>query len=154
MVGAEPEAVRRYLAGIGLGEALIDRTEKTLASVRRLLPDDPSYIFVSEYRDEEGNRNPEDLWVLTPTVISEVAQFVTESSFDLVAAGSGLSRVVVEREAFEFGEPDQRSRLMVEISFGYSGLGLKGTLKASGSNCGDLQQILEEYFVPLLSVSG
>lgn len=136
-----------------MGEALIERTETVIATVVKFLPDDLKYIFVSEYRDEEGNRAYESLWLLTESVMSEAHHFVTATSFDLCQTHHGVSRVLIEAEEFDFEQASERSRLNVNINFGSPGVPAVGEFKASGSNCSDLQEVIEEYLVPLLPVS-
>jgi hypothetical protein len=133
-----------------MGSPLIERAEHVLASIVRFLPEDPRYFFVSEYRDEDGNRSYESLWVMTASLMSEAEQFVTDDSFDITRVSFGLNRVLVEKEDFDFERAQESSRLKVDVKISNSGTGLIGEFKASGSNCLDLQQILNEYFVPFL----
>lgn len=136
-----------------MGAPLIERAEHVLASIVRFLPEDPRYLFVSEYRDEDGNRSYESLWVMTANLMSEAEQFVTADSFDITRVSYGLDRVLVEKEAFDFEQAQESSRLKVDVRISKSGPGLVGEFKASGSNCLDLQQILNEYFVPFLAAA-
>ena len=133
-----------------MGSPLIGRTEEILSLMLRFLPEETRYLFVSEYRDGEGNRSYESLWVLTDNIMAEAHQFVTERSFDFTPTSHGLRRMLVENEEFDFEEAQESSRLKVDVNVSNSGAGLVGVLRASGSNCTDLQQIVSEYLVPLL----
>jgi hypothetical protein len=148
VVGANEDDVRQYLSAIGMGSPLVERTETVLRTVTSYLPEEPKYIFVSDYRDEEGNRNYESLWVLTETFMSEAKQFVTQGNFDIVRNDSGISRVVVDYDEFDFDAPREGSRLNVDVTF--AAAGVSGSFRASGSNCADLQQVLDGYLLPLL----
>ena len=137
-----------------MGADLIARAEEVLATLGELLPETPEFLFVSEYRDEDGNREYEGLWVLTERYVSEAEQFVSRGDFDLVRRDIGLGRVFVERRDYDLGTPTDASRLTVTLNFNRNGAGLVATLKASGSNCADLSQILREYVVPTLNDAG
>lgn len=132
-----------------MGTPLIERTEKILGYVRQLLPEEPRYIFVSEYRDDEGNRNYESLWVLSDNFISEAKQFVSQSEFDLTSLSGGLTRILISNHEFEFENASESSRLSVYVNLGNTGSAITGSFRASGTNCNDLNQVLTEYLLPL-----
>lgn len=150
MVGSNPEDFRDYLVGIGMGAAQIEQAEIGLATVRGLLPEEPEYLFVSEYRDAEGNRNYESLWVFTARFISEGEPFASEGKFDIIRRDTGLDQVLIEHAEFDFQTPVDASRLRLDLSFKRFGARLSGTVRASGSNCGDLNQVLREYVLATL----
>ena len=148
MVSGKPEDFRGYLAGIGMGTAQIEQAETALATVRGFLPEEPEYLFVSEYRDDEGNRNYEGLWIFTAKFISEAAPFTGDRRFDLIRRDIGLDHVAVEDTEFDFDAPVDASRLRVVCTFGRSLV--NGTLRASGSNCADLNQVLRDYLLAMM----
>ncbi len=150
MVGGNPEDFRDYLVGIGMGAAQIEQAQAALATVRAFLPEEPGHLFVSEYRDEEGSRNYEGLWILTETVISEATPFTGQGRFDFIRRDTGLDHVEVEHADFDFQAPVDASRLRVGVTFRRTGSGLSATLRASGSNCADLDQVLRDYLLKTL----
>jgi hypothetical protein len=147
VVGGNPEEFSQYLSGIGMGAAQIEQAQQALATARGFLPDDPIHLFVSEYRDDEGVRNYESLWIFTETAISEATPFSGEGSFDLIRRDTGLDHVEVGHVDFDFETPVDASRLVVGVTFKRTGSNLSATLRASGSNCGDLGQILRDYLL-------
>lgn len=151
MVGVELEDIRQYLSEIGMGLPLVERSEEVLAKVMRFFPGRPEFFFVSEYRDEEGNRHYESLWVFGEKVVSEAAEFVTTVEFDMVAIEGGVIRLVIDSEEFEFEEAKENSRLLIDADLSSTGHGLEGNFKATGSNCTHLQEILERYLIPRLT---
>ena len=150
MVGADLEQVSQYLAGIGMGTPLVDRTKVILERLIEFLPEEPRYFFVSEYRDADGNRNYDSLWLLSESYMAESQQFVVTDQFDVTRVDRGLMRVFISHEDFDFDEPADSSRMSVDVNIEGSGP-IMGTFKASGSNCSDLNVILRQYFLPLLS---
>ena len=146
------EQFEAYLKGLGLGEPLVERGLVVVENVERVLPGPITHIFVSEYRDGEGNRNAESLWLLTKEYMSESIGFPTEDRFDIVPVRSGIVRLEVNRDHFDFTTPTEQSRLMIDVNFSPSGsMSLSGSLKASGENCLALTEILQEYLLPLLN---
>lgn len=135
-----------------MGAPLVERTETVLTTITSFLPETPKFIFVSDFRDEEGNRTYSSLWVLTETFISEAQQFVTEGKFDFIRNDCGLSHLLVDHDEFDFKVPRDNSRLSVMVSFAVATI--SGTFRASGSNCADLQQIMTDYLLPLLTNRG
>lgn len=150
MVGAALEKVSEYLSGIGMGDALVERTRAVLGHMIDFLPEEPQYFFVSEYRDAEGSRSYESLWLLSENFMSEAQQFVVKDQFDVTRVDRGISRVFASNGDFDFGEASENSRLSVEIIVATLGSGITGSFKASGGNCQDLSEILKNYLMPLL----
>lgn len=150
MVGADLEQVSGYLAGIGMGTPLVDRTKIVISRMVDLLPEEPQYLFVSEYRDAEGSRTYDSLWLLSNSFMAESQQFVVTDRFDITRVDQGLMRVFISHEDFDFKEAVDSSRMSVDINFEGSA-SITGAFRASGSNCGDLNVVLSKYLLPLLS---
>lgn len=146
------EDCRGYLESLGMGPALVDRGLEVVAGVERFLPDRAEHVFVSEWRDEEGGRRFDSLWLLGPGFMSEAHRFVGESGFD-VAPVKEIARVLVEPQGFDFVGAGEDARLSVTLSYGSCGCQLIGLLRATGSNCVALTAILERYLVPLLAAA-
>ncbi len=154
MVGGNPEDFREYLVGIGMGSAQIEQVEEALATVRGILPEEPQFMIVTEYRDGEGNRNYESLWVFTEHFISEVSPFAGQGKVDLIRRDTGLSYLAVEYTDFDFQAPVEASRLRIDATFNRFGSALSAELATSGSNCADLNQVLREYVLPTIVEAG
>lgn len=145
------EDCREYLESLGMGEELVKRGLDAVEEVRRFLPADPEHLFVSEKWDKEGNRRVGGLWLLGAGYISEIDPSTADPGFDVTRADRGLSRIVVDRQAFDFDVAGEESRLKLTLDLGSSGSPLVGTLEASGRNCLTLQRALESYLLPLLA---
>ena len=133
-----------------MGTPLLDRTKVVLARMIEFLPEEPQYFFVSEYRDAEGSRSYDSLWLLSENFMAESQQFVVTDQFDVTRVDRGLMRVFVSHEHFDLQDAMDSSRMSIDINFEGSA-SITGTFRASGSNCGDLNVILRQYLRPLLS---
>jgi hypothetical protein len=153
VVGADAEEFRKYLGGIGMGAPLIERAEDVLSTVRRFLPEEPEFLFVSDFRDGEGNRNYSSLWVFTESYVSESHQFISQSKFDFIRRDMGISHISIDHEDYDLTTAQDSSRLKLVIVFSRFGSDVGGELTASGSNCDELRQILTEYLLPTLHES-
>lgn len=155
MAGLERAQIEEYLTGLGMGRPLVDQALSAVEDAQKVLPGEVEGVFVTEYRDEEGNRHYENLWLFAPGYISELRNFLSGAStavgFDIVSVRPGLARIDVERENFDFETASEQSRLRIDLSFPPSkSVGIGGTLRATGDNCGALTEILRERLVPLL----
>jgi hypothetical protein len=133
-----------------MGAAQIEQAEGALATVLGFLPEQPSHLFVSEYRDDEGSRSYEGLWVFTESFVSESTPFAGEDSVDFIRRDTGIDYVEVDHADFDFEAPVDASRLRVEATFKRTGSNLSATLRASGSNCADLNRVLRDYLLPTM----
>ncbi len=70
----------------------------------------PSYIFVSDYRNDENIRTYSNLWVFSDRFMSEARDFVSSNSFDYLAADSGISYLEGKNFDFGFDETIEKSR--------------------------------------------
>jgi len=135
-----------------MGTPLVDRTKVVLGRMIEFLPEGPQYFFVSEYRDAEGSRSYDSLWLLSENFMAESQQFVVTDQFDVTRVDRGLMRILVSHEDFDFKDAADSSRMSVDINIEGSGP-ITGTFRASGSNCSDLNVILRQYLLTLLSKS-
>jgi hypothetical protein len=149
--GLSDDQISEYFVDLGMAEGLVGRGILAVRTTSDFISEPAEHVFVSEYRDEEGNRNYESLWVLTERYISESPGFVSEQRFDAVPVKHGLARIDLSRESFDFAEATEQSRLTVDITLARSGgVGITGTFKASGDNCTRLSEIVRGYLLPLL----
>ncbi len=152
MAGLDREQIQQYFVDLGMGEPLVDRSLAVMDDVEDLLPDSIEHVFVTEYRDDEGNRHYENLWLLTCGYMSEAQSYLTEkNTFDIVPVHYGIARIEISREHFDFATASDQSRLTIDVSIStHSGSNLSGIFKASSDNCVVLAGILREYLIPLL----
>jgi len=151
MAGMNSEQMREYFVDLGMGKSLVDRGVAVAEEISKLLAEPVEHVFVSEYRDDGGNRYYENLWLFTERYVSEAQSFIGSDVFDVVPVRLGLARIEVSHEHFDFDTPSEQSRLAVGISFSTSGsAGITGQLKASGENCAMLSTILRVHLMKLL----
>jgi hypothetical protein len=148
--------IEQYLSSLGMAKALVERTMSVIDGVEGLLAGSVEHIFVSDFRDEEGNRHYENMWLMTQEQVSEVNSYLTEQvTFDVVPVKFGLARIEISREHFDLTDTaaEEQARLTVNIHLATrGGSALTGTLKASAGNCVGLAAIARDYLMPLLSV--
>jgi hypothetical protein len=145
-----PGGTPDYLASIGLGQPLIDRAYAHYRFMQRICPEPIEDIFVSEYTAEDGHREYESLWFASATYVMEAHQFVSGDTSDIVSLVGGISRLIFERQSYQFEAATDSSRLTVQVDFDFGARtgGVSGILKASGSNCEKLKEFVEAHFLP------
>lgn len=141
-----------YLNSIDMSSALIDRATEVFRFCAQVCPEEITDIFVSEYVSEEGQREYENLWILSPTYVGEAHNFLDKEEFDVVAMRSSVSRLEVQKEEYDFTAATRKSRLHIEFWLGVAGFPISGNMRASGTNCDRLKAIMVKYIVPNLRV--
>lgn len=144
------EDCRTYLESLEMAEELVERGLQTAAAIRSLFPLELEHIFVSDLRDEEGERSFTNMWLIGPGLMSEAHRFATGPGFDIARVDEGIARLVIDPCYFDFAAASEESRLHVTINFGPGGNPLTGEMRATGRNCLVLQGIVERYLTPLL----
>ena len=107
-------------------------------------------IFVSEYQTEKG-RVHESLWVFSEDYIGEALLVGDKERLDLVPRRNNVARLDMQRDEFNFdGTATDASRLTVHFTVGSGSSGIGGALRASGSNCLQLEEVLRRFLIPAL----
>jgi hypothetical protein len=153
--GLSQEEIKSYLIDLGMAEAMVEPCLSVIGEVESLLSHPIERIFISDYRDEEGNRLYESMWLITAGQISEIHGYFTEQvTFDVVPVRLGFARLQVSHEHFKLTDAsaEDQARLAVEVNIStHSNSALAGTFKASGANCVILAEIMREHLLPLLN---
>ena len=71
-----------YLNEVGITDLFQDKAKEAYLFYEKLYPDAILDLFVSEYIDEEGKRQYENLWFFTSSIFMEAKQFLAEDNFD------------------------------------------------------------------------
>lgn len=143
-----------YLNSIDMSSTLIKRAADVFRFYAEICPEEITDIFVSEYVNEEGQREYENLWILSPNYVGEAHNFLDKDDFDLTRIARNVNILRVRKEEYDFTAATHKSRLRLEFLFRIQGqLGaVKGAMKASGRNCDYLKAIVLKYIVPNLRV--
>lgn len=133
-----------YLQSIGFQQPLMERAEAVLMFWTNVVEINPSFLFVSEYRDGE-NRVYESICLCNEDAIAEAPVFSTTDRFDYVPLHNRITRWQVRTKNFDWVSPHIGSRLDLEVWFGEPSM---WNLRASGNNCMRLAEVLKSYIVP------
>ena len=135
-----------YLRKLGFEEPLMERAAMVLRFYTQTVQIEPSFLFVSEYRDKE-RRVYDSLWLCNKETICEAKKFVNQDNFDCVALRNRVARWEARAIDFDWVSPNDGSRLNLEINFRDQ---IGGSLRASSDNCLTLVEMLKAYIVPNL----
>ena len=142
----KPEHVK-YLNDIGITDLFEDKAKAIYSFYNKIYPDSIQDIFVSEYIDEEGKRQYENLWFFTSTAFMESKNFLTEDNIDAAPYSKKFRHWTIEKKEYEFEVTTDNSRMKLIVTFS---TGVSGELKASGNNCAHLKEIFLKYVAPNL----
>lgn len=137
-----------YLNSIGISNRpLLDRIEFLYKIAQFLCPEEIEDIFVTDFINNEGERNYENLWFFSQNFVTEAHNF--SSTYDVdVAPIDRVYRLELSFDNYNFEKATPSSRATVKVKIQEE---VRGTLKASGYNCDFLKDILTKHLKPLLS---
>jgi hypothetical protein len=136
-----------YLEAIEMPEAFSKKAEKIYEFYRETIPEEIISIFVSDYLNEDGERQYENLWFFSETHCMEAKQFITKDDFDITPFKVKMKYIRIQKENYDFKKATEKSKLY--MSFG-STTGMVGDFKASKENCDYLKEIILQHFIPNL----
>lgn len=137
-----------YLSDIGVTEVFGDRIEQILRVYSSLLPEKYSSvdwdIFVSEYREDDGTRQYQSLWIFADDLIMEAKNFIKDDDFDFAPVRHRIRHGQLVPENFDFQLSTEASRLYVTAVL----LGdLFCVFRATGKNCEYLANLCRTHLV-------
>lgn len=138
-----------YLGEIGMGTVLIRRVSKLERAIAAILPEEITHIFVSDYIDQEEQRQFENLYFLTPGYLVETRNFVAQQSLEVDLIRQSIINIQLNYIEYNFRSAAAASRLNFRYTTGLLG----AELKASKDNCDHLYRILRECIIPNLAPS-
>jgi hypothetical protein len=134
-----------YLSSIGSPTALRERAEALLA-LYESLGVEPSGFFLSEYRQEDGSRIHESLWLFTDDLAMEAKlPAAGDERFDFVPLARALRHLIIETKDYDLTKASDGSRMHVQLWLDSERV---GELRASGDNCDSLRAIVGKYLLP------
>jgi len=134
-----------YLTSIGITDLFRQRIEDICALFDDLWKVEVFDIFVTDYVDNDGRRNYEDLFLFTAEGIVEALQFLTK---DVLALNYTTNRPIylkIDKQNYDFKQATLESRMSFTVYFTSE---VRCHFKASQENCDHLQAILLKYFIP------
>lgn len=134
-----------YLDAIGINGAFYERVVEIHQRLTNLLEKEITDIFVSDYIQEDGTREYENLQVFVKGSIIEVDQFLTndEIYFNFTDKCPFFGWRLKTRD-YNYKKATKKSRMTLRANFG----DLYIDFKAAQENCDYLYLIVQKYFIP------
>src|SRR4051794_10673530 len=104
-----------YLRDLGMRNALVERVTTFYHAYRALVTDPVTDIFVSEYVDDEGTRQYENLWLFWEKYVAEALSFVNQERSDLMTLVENVGWIGLTRREFDLHTATPASRFTVNI---------------------------------------
>jgi hypothetical protein len=136
-----------YLKSIGLADPLKNRVAIILEDYKQICAQPINDIFISEFLKEDGTREYESLWLFSDDFMMEAKNFISADDFDIAPLSKLISYYKINKKEYRFEKPTDQSKLTIEFSTKHK---IRGTLKASKTNCFDLWKIYLKYIKPNL----
>lgn len=136
-----------YLQELGMEQDLIDRVDQILSEYLLIKEFDIEDIFVSEFKNEEGETEYENLWFFTSDKTLEAKNFAFKDDYDIAIIKDSVKYLKFTKNNFDFENATQNSRLNVEA---VTTDDVQVHLKASGENCTKLFSLATKYLSPNL----
>lgn len=133
-----------YLKSIGLAEPLLQHTIGMVENIEWLYGLSEYDLFVSEFIDNEGNKQYAGLWLFTHEVAVEAKNFTVEFDIDIAAYAQSIGYMRITSKSFNIKEHDGESRMQVEVSAS----GVSFDLRASQRNCSTLTNLIKKHLRP------
>jgi len=136
---------KKYLKSIGITNTLKKRIEEIYNFYQKVCPEEITTIFVTDYIKEDGTREYENLWFFSKKYAMEAKRFIGEDDFDMAPIQNQIHYWTIKKNDYDFKKAEEKSRLHLDISFGYD---ISGEFKASKENCDYLKKIFLKYVIP------
>ncbi len=134
-----------YLESIGIEGVFLGRVKEVLDFYQQVYPDQIEDIFITEYIDNEGNRQYESMWLFSETSIMEAKQFLNEHDFDSGTLKQQVNYWSIKKTEFDFHQSSTSSRMVLHFRLLSQ---ISGTLKASKENCDHLKTLFSKHIIP------
>ena len=132
-----------YVDSLDIAEPLVERINTIHDLYQIISPADFDHIFVTEVAGESGDRIFGSLWFFAGDYAMEAHDFATNLDMD-GGAYETIDLWRAESSNYDFTEATDESRLSVRFTAEL----IEGALRASGSNCDALAEILKQWVVP------
>lgn len=138
-----------YLGSIGVTQTAMKRVIDVYNFYKPLCPEEITGIFVTDFINDEGRREYENLWFFSDSLVMEAKRFLTAEEFDMVPFRNSVARWEIKKQDYDFERATDESRFSLEFSIGEVGIATLGAeFRASKENCDFLKDIFLKYVVP------
>jgi len=141
------ENFKKYFEEIGLSEHFLQRTLYILKLYENLGYEKIIDVFVSEYQNEDGSRNYENLWMFSKNFVSESKNFLVRDNLDSTSYLNRMEYWEITLKEFDFKKPTSKSRFTLRAVLKNE---VKLIFRASGNNCQHLNNIFDRFIKPNL----
>jgi len=136
-----------YLEAIDMPEIFRKRVFMIYEFYHKICPEEIKSVFVTDYLNEDGTRQYENLWFFSEKCIMEAKQFITKDDFDIMQIKKITSYMEIQKENYDFNKATEKSK--ISLFFGLK-IAIQCQIKASKENCDYLKEIILKYFIPNL----
>ena len=137
----------KYLESIGITKALQERIETIYECCKELCSNELNDIFVTDYLQEDGTREYENLWFFSDKYCMEAKNFITVDDFDISPIKKRINYWTIQKQNYDFKKATGKSYLYLRVSCDVK---VQLILKAANNNCDYLKEIILKYVVPNL----
>jgi hypothetical protein len=144
------ESIEEYFEDIDLTPTVKRRMQLLAGFAADVLSEGVQFeqAFLSEYVNSDGTRTYENGWLFAGDLWIELHNLMTEENIDYARVSSDVKYAYQKRTKYRHPQFSPESRLTINFAtFG----GVRGELKASGSNCKYLHAIFKDRILPELS---
>ena len=139
------EDFENYFDAIRLDGAFREKANEIIDFYEGLYPRQLESIFVTEYVDNEGNRQYSNLSLFTSNFTFEAKNFLTQDNFDSTTIKNTIVYWELVKENYNFKIATQKSRMSLDFSLA---TGIHGNFRSSGKNCDFLRDIFKKHIIP------
>lgn len=136
-----------YLVTIEMPEIFRKRVFAIYDFYHKICPEEITGVFVTDYLNEDGTRQYENLWFFSEKCLMEAKQFITKDDFDITPIKNIKSYIQIKKENYDFNKATEKSKINLTLGERFA---LECLIKASKENCDYLKEIILKYFIPEL----
>lgn len=137
----------KYLESIGITRALQKRVETIHECCKEICSNEFTDIFVTDYLQNDGTREYENLWFFSHKYCMEAKNFRAVDNFDITPIKKRVNYWNIKKRNYNFKKATDTSSLFLRIAFDAN---VSGDFKAAKNNCDHLKQIILKYVLPNL----
>ncbi|MBN2747562.1 MAG: hypothetical protein JXR34_12615 [Bacteroidales bacterium] len=139
--------IKNYMDSIRVSEVLQTRIENLIQLNQNLFEFEVLDIFISEYRDKDGNEVYTSLWLFTNKGAIECKNFIDQTDFDVTPITNNIEYCSILVNNFDFVTTNQKSFVKALCNFGNTGSPINGSFTATDANCKYAIEIYKRHFL-------
>jgi hypothetical protein len=139
-----------YLQSLGMGSVFIESIYRFYNCFLQIADEQATDLFVSEYVNDDGQRQFMGVCFFSDNFVYEVEDFVSDTPKMWIAKlTNNIAFIGLHAKNYDFKNATLASRLILDSSW-LQGTTFGLTGKASGDNCTHLLEIVRKYLKPNL----